>query len=210
MTGPETEAADSAAAAQALLALIPDWVLAYGDSPALSGFVPPEVRRSWLGYVVYFPGELLPGQPRFVWGGTPTPQWLLALLERHRSKGTYIYQLECAAAASPYFSLPAEWFEGRTVWHYIDNQPACYGFIRGGAKCADASRLILLTLLRAARLACRPWFDYVDTESNYADVPTRPNLRDIAALLALGPQWPLRLPSEEELDCAWSHLSHLI
>ena len=151
---------------------------------------------------------LLP--PRGRGGGTPTPQWLLALLERHRSKGTYIYQLECAAAASPYFSLPAEWFEGRTVWHYIDNQPACYGFIKGGAKCADASRLILLTLLRAARLACRPWFDYVDTESNYADVPTRPNLRDIAALLALGPQWPLRLPSEEELDCAWSHLSHLI
>lgn len=46
MTGPETEAADSAAAAQALLVLIPDWVLAYGDSPSLSGFVPPEVRRA--------------------------------------------------------------------------------------------------------------------------------------------------------------------
>jgi hypothetical protein len=46
VTGPETEAADSAAAAQALLVLIPDWVLAYGDSPSLSGFVPPEVRRA--------------------------------------------------------------------------------------------------------------------------------------------------------------------
>lgn len=34
--------------------------------------------------------------------------------------------------------------------------------------------------------------------------------RDIAALSAMGPRWPLVLPAEADLDCAWSQLAHLI
>ena len=111
----------------------------------------------------------------------------------------------------PYYSLDPEWFEGRNVWHYFDNQGSLYGAINGGSRDPDANRLIMLTLLKAAKLNCRPWFDYAPSKSNIADLPTRPNMRDIAKLDSLGPRAPrFVVPYEDLLDCDWSELTHLV
>lgn len=84
-----------------------------------------ETNHSWLGFLVVCP---LHGA---YWAGTPTPEWLLELLRSHKTAGTYIGQLELAAAAAPYFSLPSELWRDRAVMHYIDNQGACYSLIHG-------------------------------------------------------------------------------
>ena len=69
----------------------------------------------------------------------------------------------------------------------------------------------MLTLLKAAKLNCRPWFDYAPSKSNIADLPTRPNMRDIAKLDSLGPRAPrFVVPYEDLLDCDWSELTHLV
>ena len=61
-----------------------------------------EIGHTWLGFLVW---HELRG---CVWGGMPTPPWLLALWASHRARKTYIGHLEAAVISSPYFSLPPE------------------------------------------------------------------------------------------------------
>mmetsp|Transcript_4682 Transcript_4682/g.11783 ORF Transcript_4682/g.11783 Transcript_4682/m.11783 type:complete len:139 (-) Transcript_4682:71-487(-) len=131
--------------------------------------------------------------------------WLLALLRRHKLAQTYIGQLELAAAAAPYFSLPREWWVDRPVMHYIDNQGACYGLIHGRASDSDANRLVFVTNMRIALFRCDVWYDYVPSASNIADLPTRLDARAFTRLEALAQRAPLCLPPEWCLDC--SHLA---
>jgi len=158
-----------------------------------------ETNHSWLGFLVICP---ICGAR---WAGSPTPMWLLALLRRHKLAQTYIGQLELAAAAAPYFSLPREWWVDRPVMHYIDNQGACYGLIHGRASDSDANRLVFVTNMRIALFRCDVWYDYVPSASNIADLPTRLDARAFTRLEALAQRAPLCLPPEWCLDC--SHLA---
>jgi len=162
-----------------------------------------ETNHSWLGFLVLCP---LRGA---VWAGSPTPAWLLSLLKRHKAAGTYIGQLELAAAAAPYFSLPCSWWRQRCVMHYIDNQGACYSLIHGRASDADANRLVFVMSMHIALLRCDVWYDYVPSASNIADLPTRLDASAFSRLEAVARRIPLSLPPEWCLACGHSELAKL-
>lgn len=111
------------------------------------------------------------------WAGMPTPEWTLCAFASHRERTTYIGQLEAIAALAPLLSMPtSSFFAGRSVTHYIDNQGALYSFINGRSADPDINRIVFLYGMIASRLSCRPWFDYVSSGSNVADLPTRLSL----------------------------------
>lgn len=162
-----------------------------------------ETNHSWLGFLV-----LCPLRGAF-WAGSPTPAWLLSLLKRHKAAGTYMGQLELAAAAAPYFSLPCGLWRQRSVMHYIDNQGACYSLIHGRASDADANRLVFVMSMRIALLRCDVWYDYVPSASNIADLPTRLDASAFSRLEAVARRIPLSLPPEWCLACGHSELAKL-
>ncbi|KAL1524216.1 hypothetical protein AB1Y20_019124 [Prymnesium parvum] len=155
------------------------------------------------------PRHIFPELARVMGLPLSTPPWLLALLRSHKLAGTYIGQLELAAAAAPYFSLPRDWFADRAVMHYIDNQGACYSLINGRARDADANRIVFVTSMRLARLRCDAWYDYVPSASNIADLPTRLDTAAFSRLEKIADRMPLCLPPEWCLACPHSQLSQL-
>lgn len=159
--------------------------------------------HTWLGFLVCCPYK------GARWAGIPTPQWLLSLLASHKERKTYIGQLEAAAAAAPYFSLPASWWQDVPVLHYIDNQGALYGFIKGRSNDSDCNRLVFITLLQLAKLSCDVWFDYVPSAANIADLPTRLDAAAFARLERVASRVALDLPPEWCLACEHSALTVL-
>ena len=88
------------------------------------------------------------------------------------------------------------WPVWRPVMHYIDNQGALYSLINGRSKDHDSNRLVFVTLMRAAKLSCNVWFDYVPSAANIADLPTRLDDDAIMRLNRVARRVPLRLPEE--------------
>ena len=83
-------------------------------------------------------------------------------------------QFELAAAITPFLTLPAHWFEGRPVELWVDNSGALGGLIKGYSGVPDCAKIINLFHFAFARLGAESlWVDYVPSESNPADVPSR-------------------------------------
>jgi hypothetical protein len=162
-----------------------------------------EVGSTWIGFLLCCPWN------GARWAGCPTPPWLLRLLETHRKRDTYIGQIEAAVVAAPIWSCPDSWFRGRACMHYIDNQGALYSMINGRSNDQDMNRLVFVTRLQLDRLACRVWFDYVPSASNFADLPTRLDAAAFARLERIASRVPLRLPPEWCLSCKWAELKSL-
>jgi hypothetical protein len=158
--------------------------------------------HTWLGFLVAHPINGV------VWAGMATPAWLLAWLASIRVRGTYIGQLEAIAVAAVYFSLPA--LASCLVSHYVDNQGALYGFIRGSSADAAMNRIIFVGLLQIARMSCDVWFDYVPSASNAADLPTRLDAAAFLRLARLGSRVRMVLPPESVLSCPLSELGVLV
>ena len=72
----------------------------------------------------------------------------------------------------------------RLVHHFVDNQPALSGMIKGGSPSADSARLIHEYTLATIALACRPWLGFVYSEDNLSDGPSRRDHRLMARLKA--------------------------
>ena len=78
------------------------------------------------------------------------------------------------AAIAPYISIPSDWFEGYDVEHWIDNTGAICAFVKGYAGMPDCAHIVNLFRFTIARLRERSlWIDYVNSDSNIADVPSR-------------------------------------
>ena len=73
-----------------------------------------------------------------------------------------------------FISLPPEWFHGRPVELWVDNVGAIGGLIKGYSGVPDCARIINMFHFAVARLGITSlWIDYVPSESNPADVPSR-------------------------------------
>lgn len=162
-----------------------------------------EADGSWLGFVVIHPE--LGG----FWASAATPPWLLHIFELHRARKTYIGQLEAVAALTVYLSFPSDFFRGRLLSHYLDNQGALYSFIKGSSADIDINRIVFLTGLLTARMQCHVWYDYVSSCQNIADLPTRLTPAARLRLERLGSQVEMVLPTERCLACPWSQLCRL-
>ena len=98
----------------------------------------------------------------------------MRLLDAIKLRDTYIGQFELIGAIVPFISLPREWFEGRPIELWIDNAGAVGALIKGYSGKPDCARIVNMFHFAFARVgATSLWIDYVNTESNLADVPSR-------------------------------------
>ena len=89
-----------------------------------------------------------------------------------RPKAQYIGQLELLAAVVAYTTFPAV-LAGRYVIHWIDNESAVYSLAKGYSGAADSARVVNLYHACVAQLGVTPWLEYVHTDDNIADLPSR-------------------------------------
>ena len=91
-----------------------------------------------------------------------------------RPKAQYIGQLELLAAVVAYttFRFP-DVLAGKHVIHWIDNESAVYSLAKGYSGAADSARVVNLYHACVAQLGVTPWLEYVGTDDNIADLPSR-------------------------------------
>ena len=121
-----------------------------------------------LGAVVYHP---VYGR-HYCYAQAP-PEWV-ALFDRIKQRETYIGQFELAAALAAVISLPEEWLRGRPVEIWVDNSGAVGSLVKGYSGVADCAKIVNLFHFAIAKVGVASiWIDYVASESNPADVPSR-------------------------------------
>ena len=128
------------------------------------------------------------------------PSSIIKLLDACKQRQTYIGQFELIAMICPFLSLPAEWFHGRPVELWVDNAGAIGAAIKGYSSFPDHARLVNLFHFTIAKLGLASiWIDYVPSESNIADVPSRAHELSAAELASyaslLGPFTKLVVPT---------------
>ena len=88
-------------------------------------------------------------------------------------KKTYIGQLEALAAACVLETLPSHVLKGRAAIFWIDNLAAKFGLQKGYSRVEDSGRIVNAFKIKQASLSLRAWFEYVPSEQNIADLPSR-------------------------------------
>ena len=96
------------------------------------------------------------------------PDFMQGLLEREQQIG----QVEIAGAMAVYSSLGGR-LRGRRVIHWIDNTSACAALAKGYAGAPDSRKLVHATHAVLAALEVSVFFEYVRTDANVADAPSR-------------------------------------
>ena len=97
---------------------------------------------------------------------------LQAFQEVDRHKEQYIGQLELLAAVVAYTTFP-DLLAGQHVIHWVDNESAVYALAKGYSGSADSARVVNLFHACVAQLGITPWLEYVGTDDNIADLPSR-------------------------------------
>ena len=138
-----------------------------------------EFGLGYMAYIVYCPRAR---KIFFAW--TEMPQDMLEFFHELRAKKQYICQGEIQAMHAPYTSNPLhietgleldfDW-KGRDVLHLADNTAANSGVVSGGSRAPDMARIASAMRIRIAHLRIRLWVDFVKSEANFADDPSREN-----------------------------------
>ena len=76
------------------------------------------------------------------------------------------------ARTYPYYGV-RHMLAGRHVIHWIDNESAVYSLAKGYSGAADSARVVNLYHACVAQLRVTPWLEYVHTDDNIADLPSR-------------------------------------
>ena len=87
-----------------------------------------------------------------------------------------IGQVELVAAFAVYSSLPADMLRGRRVLHWIDNSSAVAALAKGYSSAIDSARIVHAAHATIAGLGADLWFEYVRTDANVSDEPSRVDL----------------------------------
>ena len=90
------------------------------------------------------------------------------LMQRKQQVG----QLELLAAVAVYYSLASE-LQGGEVIHFIDNSGAMACLIKDYSADVDSARLVHAFWGLACALDIDVWFEFVYSEANVADWPSR-------------------------------------
>ena len=106
-----------------------------------------------------------------------------------------IWQVELVAALLPYISLVDEFgrgrLAGRRCLHWIDNSSVVAALVKGYSAQPDSARIVHVVHATLAGLETRAWFEYVRTDANVADEPSRVDLS--GTTYALGEEMAGRL-----------------
>ena len=133
------------------------------------------VEPARLGFVVNFPEVRAPDDTiieheRWLHSEFVVGRDVLAQLE---DREQYITQLELLAAVAVYSSLDANDLRGRDVLHWIDNTGALGILAKTYSPDFDCARIVHAMELMQLDLAFVPFFEYVRSEANIADLPSR-------------------------------------
>ena len=154
-----------------------------------------------LGFVVY--------HPKFgkAHAYATVPQRLVDMMDDIKKRQTYIGQFELVAAITPFISLPREWFANYQVELWIDNSGVIGALINGYSGIPDVARIVnTFEFAFAALGAASLYVDYVPSESNPADVPSRAHeLGDgaEAAMAEFGQKVEMVIPAFASEDGEW-------
>jgi hypothetical protein len=163
-----------------------------------SGASPPSGH---LGFVVYHPDF---GK---VHSYAPVPASLVQLLDDCRRRDVYIGQFELIGAITPFLSLPPEWFTGYPVELWIDNSGAMSSLVKDYSGKPDCARIVNMFHFTVAKLGLASlWTDFVNSESNPADVPSRAHelgSRRDEMLAPYGRFVPMTVPAFAAPDGSW-------
>ena len=99
------------------------------------------------------------------------PKWLEELFLEHGA--TSICSLEMLAALCSLLTF-RRWLKHRRVLFFIDNTAAWSAMINGYTSSPPMARLSTLFHLAAAALSIDCWVEWVNTDANLADLPSRP------------------------------------
>ena len=106
-----------------------------------------------------------------------------AFMDCFKPRAQQIGQVELVGALVPYLSLPML-LRGRRVLHWIDNSSAVAAAVKGYSYAADSARIVHGLHASLLALGVRAWFEYVRTDANVSDKPSREDLS--TACYALG------------------------
>ena len=95
------------------------------------------------------------------------------------NKKTYIGQLEAMAADAFVHTLPADRLLNRKAFMWIDNLSAKYALQKGYSKVGDTGKVVNSFKFMQAKRQLRVWFEYVPSEQNIADLPSRRRWREL-------------------------------
>ena len=128
-----------------------------------------------------------------------------ATLERFAARKQQIGQVEQMGALTPYLSVPE--LAGRLVLHWIDNTAAVTGLIKGYSRALDSARIVHAFHAFNVGFGARVWFEYIRTDANVADAPSREHLGEIEyefAMPAAPGMGSLPVPLKLPQDCEWA------
>ena len=155
-----------------------------------------------LGFVAYSPYT-----GAFVCSAWVVPPPLLASLFRPHEQ--YVGILENLAAQAVAFSVPTI-LSRRLVLHFVDNQGALSNLVSGSSTDPDSRAIVYDSALQMAKLGARAWYEWVESEANIADLPSRGVFSFTGALLGAdgsrrASSWvPMRFsPAIEAQRSAW-------
>ena len=83
---------------------------------------------------------------------------------------------------SVYYSA-AELLRGENVIHFIDNSSAVAALVKGYSQKPDSAHILHALWALVCGLSCAPWFEFVRTKANVADLPSRGELEYITNVL---------------------------
>ena len=137
--------------------------------------------RQEVGFIVAIPRDGAPpphGPPSLerlrMWydlyhGSAPVSDELQEALVRRKQQ---IGQDEIIGAITPYLSVP-RLLAGRDVIHWVDNTSALAAMTKGYSSRPDSARLVHALHAWCAVTRTSIWFEYVPSEANAADAPSR-------------------------------------
>ena len=125
-----------------------------------------------------------------------------------------IGQVELVAAYTPYSAVDAKVWSGRRVLHWIDNSSAVAALAKGYSSAVDSALIVHAIHATLAGLGADVWFEYVRTDANVADKPSREDMSyeryaigaditaGVAAFVTSSPVAEVPLPAPDEWDAS--------
>ena len=161
---------------------LPDAILRTRHSEAASPIVlsdamwRPDPRLEFgygrVAYLAWIP--LRTGGVRFAYAEVVIPQHILGFFHELRAKKSFICVLEELGIAAPYFSKElAPAFRDTHVIHFADNVAANTSVIKGGSSAPDMARIVAALHIRLVKESISLWIEFVKSEANLADLPSR-------------------------------------
>lgn len=110
-----------------------------------------------------------------IWDDPTCNPWLLSgWTNEEKKRKTHINALELLAIVAAVWTVGERFLKNRQVVFFCDNTSAMSAAVHGYARSPDMAALSNTLHLALAALQCTPFFEWVPSLANCADIPSRP------------------------------------